>query len=238
MVRGWPIAYRLLLLAIGYWLWRFAPSPIRHAPSAVHGDDLSGHESAFLRKQPDHGGVEVLGLADASAVQGLLGPDEVEDLFVSLRALGHGGGHQAGGDHVEPDALDSVMGRGRPGEADDRRLRRRVGEYWNRQLQRRLIASLNGILAQNVTGNAGDMLLDISGGTGDAAKFNAKSVIQACATLADRKTVVLSNGERYQAQHILIATGAEPTRGSAISGHELAMDSNGFFDLEAANWHA
>lgn len=58
-------------------------------------------------------------------------------------------------------------------------------------------------------------------------------ILEGRATLADRKTVVLSNGERYQAQHILIATGAEPTRGPAISGHELAMDSNGFFDLEA-----
>lgn len=73
-------------------------------------------------------------------------------------------------------------------------IQSRVGEYWNRQLQRRLIASLNGILAQNVTGNAGDMLLDISGGTGDAAKFNAKSVIQACATLGDSMRDVLAIG--------------------------------------------
>lgn len=56
-------------------------------------------------------------------------------------------------------------------------------------------------------------------------------ILEGRATLADRHTVVLSNGKRYRAQHILIASGAEPAPGPAISGHELAIDSNGFFDL-------
>ncbi|MBX9817541.1 MAG: FAD-dependent oxidoreductase, partial [Burkholderiaceae bacterium] len=43
-------------------------------------------------------------------------------------------------------------------------------------------------------------------------------ILEGRATLTDRNTVVLSNGERYEAKHILIATGAEPTRGPAISG--------------------
>ncbi len=58
-------------------------------------------------------------------------------------------------------------------------------------------------------------------------------ILEGRATLADRNTVRLSTGERYHAKHILIATGAEPTPGPAISGHELAIDSNGFFDLPA-----
>ncbi len=58
-------------------------------------------------------------------------------------------------------------------------------------------------------------------------------ILEGRATLADRNTVRLSTGERYYAKHILIATGAEPTPGPAISGHELAIDSNGFFDLPA-----
>lgn len=73
-------------------------------------------------------------------------------------------------------------------------IQNRVADYWTRQMQRRLIASLNGILAQNITGNAGDMLLDISGASGDAAKFNAKSVIQACATLGDSMRDVVAIG--------------------------------------------
>jgi glutathione reductase (NADPH) len=52
------------------------------------------------------------------------------------------------------------------------------------------------------------------------------------AQLVDRNTVALSDGRTLQSTHILIATGASPTRGPAISGHELAIDSNGFFDLQ------
>ena len=51
------------------------------------------------------------------------------------------------------------------------------------------------------------------------------------AQLNDRNTVALANGCTLQASHILIATGAVPTRGPAIPGHELAIDSDGFFDL-------
>jgi hypothetical protein len=64
-------------------------------------------------------------------------------------------------------------------------LRDRVSAYWNRQYEKRLIASLIGILNSNVANNAGDMVIDISGGTGSAAQFNGISVINAAATLGD-----------------------------------------------------
>ncbi|MDZ7921113.1 glutathione-disulfide reductase [Rhodoferax sp.] len=76
------------------------------------------------------------------------------------------------------------------------------------------VARLEGIYRSNL-GNAGVQILE------------------GRATLLDRHTVALSNGECYQAKHILIATGAQPARGPDISGHELAIDSNGFFDLPA-----
>ncbi len=53
------------------------------------------------------------------------------------------------------------------------------------------------------------------------------------AHLQDRHTVVLADGTQLQGSHILIATGATPTRASGTKGHELSIDSNGFFDLEA-----
>ena len=53
------------------------------------------------------------------------------------------------------------------------------------------------------------------------------------AELTGRHTVALPDGTELQGSHILIATGAVPTRATAISGHELAIDSNGFFDLQA-----
>ncbi len=52
------------------------------------------------------------------------------------------------------------------------------------------------------------------------------------ATLVDRHTVALASGAQLQGAHILIATGAQPTPATAFPGHELAIDSNGFFDLQ------
>ncbi len=53
------------------------------------------------------------------------------------------------------------------------------------------------------------------------------------AHLADHHTVALADGTQLRSSHILIATGATPTKGPAIPGQELAIDSNGFFDLQA-----
>lgn len=65
------------------------------------------------------------------------------------------------------------------------RIQERVTEYWNRQAQRRLMATLNGILADNVANDGGDMVMDISSEAGDAANFSPEAVIDACGTLGD-----------------------------------------------------
>ena len=65
------------------------------------------------------------------------------------------------------------------------RIRDRAAAYWTRQTQRRLIASLNGILADNVANDAGDMVVDISGETGAAAVFSASAAIDAAGTMGD-----------------------------------------------------
>lgn len=70
------------------------------------------------------------------------------------------------------------------------RIRSRTVAYWDRQLQRRLIASLNGIIADNVANDASDMVLNISAETGDAAKFSATAVIDATAELGDNLSAV------------------------------------------------
>lgn len=66
------------------------------------------------------------------------------------------------------------------------RIQERAAAYWTRQTQRRLIASLNGILADNVANNAGDMVLDITGAAGAAAEFATEAVIDAAGTLGDQ----------------------------------------------------
>lgn len=65
------------------------------------------------------------------------------------------------------------------------RIQDRAVNYWDRQMQRRLIASLQGIQADNVATNAGDMQLDISGLVGALAKFSASAVIDCASTLGD-----------------------------------------------------
>lgn len=57
-------------------------------------------------------------------------------------------------------------------------------------------------------------------------------ILEGRATLLGPDTVALSDGRRFQANHVLIATGAQPEAGPAIPGHDLAIDSNGFFDLQ------
>ena len=65
------------------------------------------------------------------------------------------------------------------------RIRNRFGTYWNRRDQRRLVATLNGIYADNVANDGGDMVVNIGGATGDAAIWNAESAIDAEFTMGD-----------------------------------------------------
>ncbi|PAU81043.1 hypothetical protein CK501_05630 [Halovibrio salipaludis] len=65
------------------------------------------------------------------------------------------------------------------------RVQNRVQAYWDRQLQKRLVATLNGVLADNQANHGGDMVLDISGETGDAASFSAEAVIETTGTMGD-----------------------------------------------------
>ena len=66
------------------------------------------------------------------------------------------------------------------------RIQERAAAYWTRQTQRRLIASLNGILADNVANDGGDMVLDISGAAGAAAEFTTVAVIDAAGTMGNQ----------------------------------------------------
>lgn len=82
------------------------------------------------------------------------------------------------------------------------RIQARATAYWQRQMQRRLVASLNGIKADNEANNAGDMVLDISAETGNASKFSAAAVIDAAGTLGDALsdvTGIAMHGDIYRA---------------------------------------
>jgi hypothetical protein len=66
------------------------------------------------------------------------------------------------------------------------RIQARVTAFRTRQVQRRLIATVNGFLADNVANDDGDMLLDISTQPGTAALFSTAAVIDAAGTMGDR----------------------------------------------------
>jgi Major capsid protein 13-like len=66
------------------------------------------------------------------------------------------------------------------------RIQDRVSAYWDQQMEKRLVATLRGVLYSNVANNSGDMVNDISAGTGDAANFNGNAVIDTALTLGDR----------------------------------------------------
>lgn len=91
------------------------------------------------------------------------------------------------------------------------RIQNRAAAYWTRQLQRRLIVSLNGILADNVANDSGDMVEDISALTGGAEKFSASAVIEAAGTLGDAMrdlSAIAMHSDTYKAalKNDLIAT--------------------------------
>ena len=68
-------------------------------------------------------------------------------------------------------------------------IRARTDTYWTRQWQRRLMASLNGVLADNVANDAGDMVNDVAveiiGSQTAATKFSRQNYIDAAYTMGD-----------------------------------------------------
>lgn len=71
-------------------------------------------------------------------------------------------------------------------------VRNRFGTYWMRQWQKRLIATTNGILADNVANDGGDMVIDvasesIAGQTADTL-FNRDAFTEAVFTMGDMGT--------------------------------------------------
>jgi hypothetical protein len=68
-------------------------------------------------------------------------------------------------------------------------VRNRFGTYWMRQWQRRLIASSNGILADNVAANSGDMLIKVAaeatGSVTSSTLFNRDAFTEAAYTMGD-----------------------------------------------------
>lgn len=68
-------------------------------------------------------------------------------------------------------------------------IRNRVDTYWTRQWQRRLIATCNGLIADNVANNASDMIVNVAvestGAQTASTKFNRDTFTDAVYTMGD-----------------------------------------------------
>ncbi|WNK19363.1 hypothetical protein P1P91_10915 [Halomonas piscis] len=71
-------------------------------------------------------------------------------------------------------------------------IQNRVTAYWERQLQARLVASLQGIIADNEASDSSDMLNDISEEADEAAKLTAEALIDTVGTLGDSMSSVVA----------------------------------------------
>lgn len=65
-------------------------------------------------------------------------------------------------------------------------LMTKVESYWNNQFQGYLFATLRGIIASNITNNAGDMVIDLTAKTGTESLISYDSIISALFTQGDR----------------------------------------------------
>jgi hypothetical protein len=75
------------------------------------------------------------------------------------------------------------------GSNANQQVRNRFGTYWSRQWQRRLIAMTNGILADNVANDSGDMVIDVASesiaGQSATTLFNRQAFTSAVYTSGD-----------------------------------------------------
>jgi len=77
-------------------------------------------------------------------------------------------------------------------------IRARIDTYWMRQWQRRLIASTNGILADNIAANSGDMVVSVASqsiaGQSATTRFNRDAFTNAVYTMGDAATSLRAIG--------------------------------------------
>jgi len=115
-------------------------------------------------------------------------------------------------------------------------IRAKTSRYFARQWQRRLIASVNGVIADNETGDSGDMIHDVAvdtiGSQTTDTRFSQDAFIEAAYTLGDRVDGVTTIAVHSAvAKQITKLNGAEDVRDSdgnllyrAYMGRRIIVD--------------
>jgi len=82
-----------------------------------------------------------------------------------------------------------------------------IAEYWARRKQAAVFATLQGIFASNAANNDGDLILDISGETGDDAILGKDTLLYAAQLLGDAKGALTAVAMHSQAETLLNTLG-------------------------------
>lgn len=111
----------------------------------------------------------------------------------------------------------------------------KLAAYWARKQQKSLFYTLAGVFASNVTNNAADLVLDISGETGDDALLNANTLLFAAQLLGDAKENLTAIAMHSAAETILNIAGSAgslfkpadtPAGLPTYNGRKVVMDDN------------
>lgn len=102
-----------------------------------------------------------------------------------------------------------------------------IGKLWMIEAQKKLIATLNGVFANNVTANNSDLYLDLTEGKtsdADTSKLNALTFFDAAQMLGDRKTN-------------LSGLAMNSKVGTFLSKLDAARDGSGYQRPSANTWN-
>ena len=83
-----------------------------------------------------------------------------------------------------------------------------LAEYWNRRYQDQTFAMLNGVFASNVANNSSDLVLDISGLTGDDGILTGNAMLIAAQLLGDVKENLVAVAMHSEVETFLNIIGA------------------------------
>lgn len=115
----------------------------------------------------------------------------------------------------------------------------RLADYWNSQKQKAIFATLKGVFASNIANNAGDLVLDISGETGEDAILGKDTLLYAAQLLGDAKENLTAIAMHSAAETVLNIAGnggslfkpADTPAGLAsYNGRSVVMDDNCVYD--------
>ena len=108
----------------------------------------------------------------------------------------------------------------------------KIAEFWVQEFQRTLFAHLNGVFASNVANNASDLVMNISGATGDDALLSKDTLLWAAQKLGDHKGNLTAVAMHSQAETVLNIEGhggfwipaQNPSELPSYNGRKVVMD--------------